>query len=236
MSTYTDFKSNVMERVIGDGQCVALVVNNSSAYVEALYPGVNWTTIIAPVTGAREMAYRGNQYLTWIPNDVNDPNQLPLQGDIMIFDATPKAGYTNTYYNPYGHTGICDSADSSGYNLLQQNSPGNGSPVNVTRYTWKFRPCLGWYHPTNQATPTPQPPVYSGQTLYLAPDNNDFHLYPVGGPYNPKGYFKGWIAPRLYGGLTYKIVANRGNGIYTINTQMYGQGDVWTQGSDIKVS
>lgn len=236
MSTYTDFKSRVLGHTIGDGQCVALVVNNSQAYVEALYPGVNWTTIIAPVTGAREMANRGNQYLTWIPNDVNNANQVPQQGDIMVFDATPKSGYTNTYYNPYGHTGVCDSADSSGYNLLQQNSPSSGSAANVTRYAWKFRPTMGWYRPTSVVPPAPQPPVYSGKTVYLPPTTGPWHLYNVGGPYNPNGYYRGLIVPAQFGGLTYKIVNDRGNGVYTINTQMYGQGDIFTKGSDVVVS
>ena len=93
--SYQDFKNSVMGQTIGSGECVDLIVNNSRAYVEYLFPGVSWPSIIAPVGGAREMAGRGNEYLQWIANDPNDANQVPLQGDIMVFDATPKAGYTN---------------------------------------------------------------------------------------------------------------------------------------------
>lgn len=234
MSTYTDFKSRTLGKVIGDGQCVALVVNTSNSYVEALYPGVAWTNIIAPVSSARQMAGKSNSYLNWVANDHANASQLPAQGDIMVFDATPQSGYSNTYPNPYGHTGVCDSADSSGYNLLQQNSPSSGSPANVTRYPWKFRPCMGWYHPTTVAPPAPAPPVYSGKTIYLPPTTGPWHLYNVGGPYNP-AQAKAVIVPSQYGGLTYKIVNDRGNGVYTINTQMYGQGDLWTSGSDVVI-
>lgn len=158
--TYQDFKNAVMGRQIGDGECVSLIVNNSQAYVESLFPGVSWPSIIAPVGGAREMAGKPNEYLQWIANDPNDANQVPLQGDIMIFDATPKAGYSNAYDNPYGHTGICDSADGSGYNLLQQNAPAYRAPVNVTRYGWKYRPTIGWFRPilhVEAPAPTPAP-------------------------------------------------------------------------------
>lgn len=237
MSVYSDFKASVQGTVVGDGQCVALVVNNSRAYIEHLFPGVNWTTIIAPVTGAKDIAGKPNSYLTWIANDHNNPDQLPIQGDIMVFDATPQAGYTNQFNNPYGHTGVCDSADPSGYSLLQQNSPTNGAAANVTRYAWKYRPCLGWYRAnTPSTTPPPIPPVATStsKTIFLPPTTGPWHVYHVGGPYNPAQAL-GVIVPSQYGGLTYQIVNDRGNGVYTINTQMYGQGDLWTKGSDVVI-
>lgn len=236
MSVYTNFKTNVLGKVIGDGQCVALVVNNSQAYVEALYPGVNWTTIIQPVPDARLMAGKGNSYLEWIANDHNNPNQVPSQGDIMIFDATPQAGYTNTTNNPAGHCGICDSASASGYALLQQNSPSYGSPANVTTYAWKFRPCIGWYHPTNAPAPGPAPtPTPTGHTIFLPPTTGPWHLYNDNGPYTPSAA-KGLLVPSQFGGLTYLIQADKGNGVYVINTQMYGQGALWTKGSDVVIT
>ena len=234
---YSVFKNNVLNRVIGDGQCVSLVVNNSNAYIEYLFPGVNWTTIIAPVEGAKDLAGKGNSHLQWIVNDHNNPNQVPEQGDIMVFDATPQAGYINQYNNPYGHTGVCESADSSGYSLLQQNSPNIGSPANVSRYAWKYRPCLGWYRPqTPGTTPTPTPPAPTPatETIFLPPTTGPWHLYHVGGPYLP-AQAKGVLVPSQFGGLTYNIVNNRGNGVYTINTQDFGQGDLWTKGSDVVI-
>lgn len=233
--SYTAFKSQVLGKVIGDGQCVSLIVNNSGAYVEYLYPGTNWTTIIQPVPDARLMAGKSNNYLHWVPNDHNNPNQVPRQGDIMVFDATPATGYTNPTVNPAGHTGICESADADGYVLLQQNSPAYGSPVNTKQFAWRFRPCMGWYTPQNTQTPAPTPqPSSTGHTLYLAPDNNDFHLYQEGGPYIPS-QAKAIISPKTYGGLTYNILVDRGNGIYTIQTQMFGRGDIYSKGSDVTV-
>lgn len=42
--------------------------------------------------------------------------------------------------------------------------------------------------------------------------------------------------PSLFGGRTYEVDNNRGNGIYTITSQSYGQGDIWTNGSAVVVS
>ncbi len=237
MSDYLSFKAGVLGKVIGDGQCVALVVNNGAAYVEALFPGVNWTTIIPPVPDARLMAGKSNQYLEWIANDHNNPNQVPSQGDIMVFDATPQAGYTNPTVNPAGHTGICDSADSNGYTLLQENAPAYGSAVNLKQYAWKFRPCLGWYHPQNvgpSPTPAPQPPS-TGHTVFLPATTGPWHLYPEGGPYTYAAA-KALLYPSQFGGLTYNILLDRGNGVYTIQTQMFGRGDIYTRGSDVVVN
>ena len=234
---YQDFKNRVLGKVIGDGQCVALVVNNSQAYIEFLYPGVNWTIIIPPVPDARLMAGKGNSYLEWIENDHNNPNQVPVQGDIMIFDATPQAGYSNPTVNPSGHTGICESADSNGYVLLQQNSPTYGSPVNTKQFAWRFRPCIGWYHPTNAPSPAPNPtPTPTSHTVFLPSTTGPWHLYNDDGPYTPNAA-KALLYPSQYPpGLTYVIQQDRGNGVYIINTQMFGQGAIWTQGSDVVVT
>lgn len=241
MSRYQDFKDKVLGTIVGDGQCVSMVVNNSRAYIEFLFPGVSWPNIIAPVVGAKDMAGKSNSYLQWIENDHNDPNQLPQNGDIMVFDETPKAGYTNPYANPYGHTGVCESADASGYVLLQQNSPNSGSPVNATKTAWKYRPCLGWYRPlTAGGTPSPTP-APEGKKITLPKTTGPWHLYAVGGPYNPNdprfANGKNLLRPDLlHQDLTYAIDNNRGNGIYTITSQDYGQGDIWTNGSDVVIS
>lgn len=239
MSVYTDFKTRVLgppAQRLGSGECVALVVNNSQAYVEALFPGVNWTTIIQPVPDARLMAGKSNQYVQWIANDHNNLNQVPVQGAIMVFDATPQAGYSNTTVNPSGHTGICDSADANGYVLLQQNSPSYGSPANLKQFAWRFRPCLGWYNPLTASMPAPVPPsVPTGKTIFLPPTTGPWHLYNADGPYVPSAA-KALLYPSAYGGLTYKIVADKGNGVYVINTQMFGPGALWTKGSDVTIS
>jgi hypothetical protein len=231
--SYPLFKSNVLGKVIGDGQCVSLIVNNSNAYIEYLFPGVSWPSIIHSVVGAKDMAGINNSYVQWIANNHSDPNQLPTQGDIMIFDGTPSPGYENTYTNPYGHCGVCESASSSGFVLLQQNAPSSGSPVNAHSYDWRFRPCLGWLHPlVGQPAPSPIP-APSGETITLPATTGPWHAYPVGGPYNPYTPGLPLLWPSKFGGLTYKIDNNRGNGIYTITTQDFGQRDLWTNGSTV---
>lgn len=83
--------------------------------------------------------------------------------------------------------------------------------------------------------------VATVETLHLAPDNNPLHAYNPGGPYNPNNPadYKGMIVPSAFkaqGGLDYAIVASLGNGIYRINSQDYGQVDIWTTGSDVTVT
>lgn len=242
--SYPDFKANVLgppAKKIGDGECVSLVVNTPQAYVENLYPGVSWPSIIPPVSSAKDMAGKSNDYLTWVANDHNNPNQVPQQGDIMVFGATPATGYTNPYNNPDGHTGVCDSASANGYALLQQNAPAFGQAANVTNYPWRFRPCLGWYHPGKQIPvppPAPVPPAGNGNTgkdLFLLPTTGPWHLYNNNGPYSPASA-KATLVPSQYGGLHYRIVEDKGNGIYIINTQMFGQGALYTKGSDIIIN
>lgn len=158
--SYAAFKNSVIGQQIGDGECVSLVVNNSRAYAEYLFPGVSWPAIFAPVSGAKDLWNSVNtQYFQKIANDTSNSSQLPEQGDVMVFDATPKAGYSNTFANPYGHTGICESADDSGYNLLQQNAPASGQVANVTNYPWRYRPCIGWLRPIPQTPPAPVIPM-----------------------------------------------------------------------------
>ena len=160
-----------MGQVIGDGECVSLFVNNSNAYVEYLFPGIDWTTIVAPVVGAKDLFDAANsQYFNKIANDPNDPNQVPNQGDVMIFDYTPYPGYANQFDNPYGHVGLCDAADSNGYDLLQQNAPNYGQSVNVTHYGWRFRRCIGWLSPIQQQAPAPDPAPVAAPDPAPTPD------------------------------------------------------------------
>jgi hypothetical protein len=234
---YQSFKARVLGRAIGSGECVALVVNNPDSYTAALYPGVNWESIMPPVVGANQLAGKSNQYLTWVENDHNDASQVPSQGDIMVFGPTPEAGYSNQFQNPYGHCGVCDSASVNGYALLQQNAPNSGSPANITTYPWKFRPCLGWYVPLNVGVTPPPPapvPTPTERTIFLPPTTGPWHLYNDNGPYSP-ARAKGVLVPSEFGGLTYGIVADRGNGVFVINTQMFGQGALWTNGSDVVI-
>lgn len=165
---YQDWKASVLGRVLNidgvdRGQCTQVDLS----WGMALFPNHAWSELFPPVPAARMMFSNYNAgFFQQIANDHSDPNQLPSQGDIMIFDYTPQPGYSNPYPNPYGHTGVCDSASASGYALLQENSPNFGSPVNVTTYPWRYRPCLGWLRPLIPAAPVAEYYlVQSGDTV-----------------------------------------------------------------------
>ena len=121
----------------------------------------NWIDTIG--YGNAKDLYNGasDHYFEKIPNNPDDPNQLPLQGDILMFSETPYPGYTNQYNNPYGHTGVLDSCDATGYTLISQSS-GTGQPPQPHYATWHFRHCIGWLRPRDL---TPAPPAPDPYTL-----------------------------------------------------------------------
>lgn len=233
-STYQAWRNAHLGQVVGDGQCVAALDGNNESYSAALFPGVNWTAIFTPVNGAKDLAGHSNNFVTWIANDHNNPNQLPEQGDVMVFGATPASGYTNITNNPYGHAGICDSATTSEYALCQQNAPHNGSPLNITSYPWKYRPCLGWYR-TNLGSPVADEAVAitasKAQTITLPANNTFWHLYEPNGPYTPS-HAKGVLNPAKYDGLTYTVLGQKPGGIYIVKTEDFGEGALWTNGTN----
>jgi len=150
--SYAAFETGMLNRTTGidiDGSGDFDCVDIPKAYAEYLFPGVSWVTTIG--YGNAKDLHPNPVYFTKVANDVNNPNQLPPVGAIMVFDYTPKPGYTNQFDNPDGHTGTCHSADSSGYTLLQQAS-GTGKKPWLEYHNWKYRPCLAWYIPIQQVT------------------------------------------------------------------------------------
>jgi hypothetical protein len=230
---YSEFKARVLTppaHPIGDGECVSLIVNNPASYTALLFPGVTWEDIIAPVINAKDIAGKSNQYLTWIPNVHSNPNQLPAQGDIGVSGATP--------VNSAGHCWIFDSATPNGISILQQNTPETGEGPNITAYSWTYRPVLGWYHPNFGPAPDPTPapaPAPSGQTITLPKTTGPWHLYAPGFAGN-MAHVLGPIEPEvLHEDLTYAIIASLGNGVYRIQSEDYGIGDLFTNGSDVVI-
>jgi hypothetical protein len=120
----------------------------------AVYLFGNWTTTLGYGNAKDIYANANPKYWQKIPNDKSNANQLPQQGDVMVFGPTPAAGYTNQYDNPYGHTGVVDSATSSGYTIIQQAS-GTNAAASARYWAWKYRPCIGWLRPIPQVS-TPQ--------------------------------------------------------------------------------
>lgn len=78
-------------------------------------------------------------FFTKIVNNHGDPNQLPKQGDIAIFGATPT--------NPYGHLGIVDAASPRGIDLIQQDGFNPKGVVFEKFRPWSASPCIGWLRP-----------------------------------------------------------------------------------------
>ena len=69
-----------------------------------------------------------------IKNDPSDPNQIPEQGDMPIWDYVP--GLTTLY----GHIAVVDSADKAGFTSIDQNW--GEKRVKLIRHTYKG--VLGW--------------------------------------------------------------------------------------------
>lgn len=152
---YQEWKPTVLGKVLNvdgvdNGQCTQVALS----YGLALFPDKTWQELFPPVPAAKDMfATYDSTYFEAIINDHTNLSQLPQQGDLLVFDATPQDGYADTYNNPYGHIGICDGASARSYVLLQQNAPQFGSAVNLTVYPWRFRPCLGWLRPKLPVVP-----------------------------------------------------------------------------------
>lgn len=160
MVTYPTIKATILGHgwdVDGDAtatdkgwDCVDVVKKAATMY----FPGVPLSTLGIHGNGNQIFANANPKYFQKIENDEKNANQLPKPGDIMCFDSTPWPGYTSTYKNPYGHTGICDSATTAGYTLLMQESYTN--KVAFTQYrNWKYRHCQGWLRPIAQPAPAP---------------------------------------------------------------------------------
>lgn len=252
MADFTSWKNSVLGhkldtdgKVADNGQCTQVPLS----WAESLFPGITWTDLLPPVESAKDWAEKSTKYFTWIANNHADVNQLPMQGDIMVFGATPASGYSNKFKNPDGHTGVCDSASVSGYTLIQQNAPNFGEVVNDSSYGWHVVPCLGWLRSVNQVTVAPNPApvappqasINPGQTLMLPAKNADgtpdsiWHLYHENGPYD-YAHAIAVLDPAMYGGLHYQILGDKGNGIYVIQTEMFGRGAIWTHGTNATIS
>lgn len=230
-----------------NGQCTQVPIS----WAQYLFPGTPWTQLLEPLGsngGAKDWAGKSTTHFKWIANDVSDINQLPLQGDIMVFGATPTKGYSDQFKNPYGHTGVCDTATVTGFTLVQQNAPNYGESVNDSSYPWKLIPCLGWFRATGQpantaplpskATPPPAAPTNSinvGRNLHLPKTIKAWDVYNVDGPYDVAHHIA-VLDPAKYGGLSYVIEKDLGNGIYEIKTQDFGQVAIWTKNTVATIS
>lgn len=211
-----------VDKAYGD-QCVDVVLD----YGEACFPGVGWQTLFPPVPNAKQLFADANPaYFQAIANNHNDPNQLPEIGDVMVFDATPQAGYSNQLNNPAGHTGVCAGAGPDGYNLVMQDGSNPNGTTFIKYSPWKYRPCIGWLRP--KLVQAPQPPVVgppapsNGETLFLPSSVQKWRVYAVTGPWAP-GHEVAFLWPSKFPpGLTYPIQKVVATNVYQIKTQDFG--------------
>lgn len=96
---------------------------------------------------------------------------------------------------------------------------------------------LGWSEDIDGVRVVEQVAVLAANTITLPASSGTWHLYKNGGPYNPNvaADVKGILNPAKFGGLTYSINASLGNGVYRVTTQDFGQGDLWTNGSQVTI-
>jgi hypothetical protein len=223
MADFNSWKSSVLgvgidvDHAYGN-QCVDVILS----WAQACFPGVSWPTLFPPVGSAKQLFNDANaNYFVKIANDVNDANQVPQAGDIMVFDATPKSGYTNQYYNPDGHTGVCDGANGSGYNLIQQDGSNPSGKTFESFTAWKYRPTIGWLRPkTGAVGPTPAPA--GGKTLFLPASVQKWRVYNVRGPWTVGNEIAFLWPSKFPPGLSYEIQATLAPNIYQIQTQDFG--------------
>lgn len=65
-----------------------------------------------------------------------------------------------------------------------------------------------------------------GNFLNLQPHMSSWRVYTVGGPYTTD-YSIGALAPATYGGLSYRILDEKGNDVYIIKTGSFGLCAIW---------
>ncbi|NBU34394.1 CHAP domain-containing protein [bacterium] len=93
------------------------------------------------------------QYFDRIANNKSDPNQLPLPGDVIVWDAS--------FSPPWGHTAVCISADASGVNVIEQNGNNPGGVAYIKKRGWTG--VSGWLRPKK------------GTTMAVIPDADNYY-------------------------------------------------------------
>lgn len=83
------------------------------------------------------------QYFDRIANNVNDKNQVPVKGDIVV--------YTGKIAPPWGHTALVLSANSSKITVLEQNGLNPGGNAYITDRG--YNNIYGWLRPKQGAEP-----------------------------------------------------------------------------------
>lgn len=145
-------------------QCVDV----TDHYAEAIFPGVPWQTSVGGVNGAKDLLRVANRnYWEVINNEPGNPNQLPAQGDVLVWGGTS--------YNPYGHTAVADKVHGGGSWVLQQNSNGLANQAvhrsYVPYYGIGTGALTGWLRPRGDRMPGDAAPSVPGAKLLTVTAN-----------------------------------------------------------------
>lgn len=236
---YQSWKNSILGIPLNvDGSFGAQCVDEALSWGMAVFPGHSWSELFPPVNSAKDM-YEHYNPAFWdrVENDHNDPNQVPPQGAVAIFAASPEAGYTSTFENEDGHCGVVDHADGQYIYLMQQDAGLNGGASMLRARAWRYTRLIGWLIPKVGAAPTPAPAPSEdpriGKTLFLHAVPK-WRVYRVGD--QPLGSNAvGFLTPANYNhgpdgqpGLTYPIegVSQYPNTV-TIKTDTYGYVDIY---------
>ncbi len=235
-----------VDRAYGN-QCADTVLS----WIMTVFPGVAWTTLLKPTKSAKDFLGAFNPaYFDIVMNDHNNPNQLPPKGAIMVFAAVPKGGkpgYSSTYENPDGHTGVLDRADTSLLYLVQQDGSTGQSVTQLRARAWRYSECIGWAIPRLSAigsTPQSTGPINHpliGRDVWFKPPARNAHLgwacYNVG-QFPDRAKAKGFMRPDMFNegpngakGFIKKIIGvSQYPNTVTIHTDTWGIVDVYLDG------
>lgn len=111
--------------------------------------------------------------------------------------------------------------------------------IDINRLRVEADKASGGSVPPTPASPGKPPaavPSAGASTVHLPGNVATWALYHVGSAYR-KGTAdqKGTLLPSKFGGLTYKVVENRGN-VVVIDTQNFGRGAIWVAGTSAVIS
>lgn len=111
-----------------------------------LVPNVPITQSISTGDARTIYANANPDYFDKIPNmTIGGSSIVPQQGDIAVYDATPKSGWTNQYDNPSGHVGVVDSVDpnGNGVTLVEQDGSNQSLPTHLKDVPYNYDPLIG---------------------------------------------------------------------------------------------
>lgn len=152
---------------------------------------------------------------------------------------TPPANISVPIWFSWENSGhVADWINGTIHSTTAQGMKTFGSIAELIDYIGQGIQYLGWSEDVDGQRIVEPEAAPSNQSITLPANSGLWHLYKPGGPYNPAvaADIKGILNPGKFGGLTYPIVASLGDGIYRINSQDFGQGDLWTNGSSVVIN